>query len=533
MAINFPSNPSLNDEFTSGDTSWRWDGTAWIVISNIQDSALPTFLNLIDTPSTYNAGSFLKVNTAGDRLIYTTIDANSFGNAVVQGEGTASATIPGDDLIFVAGTGMNITVDTQSNTLTFDSSASGTGDAFNLVVSDDGSLEAQGATRLDIIGGTNISTSLATDTTNLQINMDSFSIDFLTDVDVTSTPPTTGQVLKWNGNSWAPGVDATTGGAGTDADTLDGFDGSYYLDYNNFNNTPTVATLASFSIGNELSADGNGSITYDNTTGVFRYTPPDLSVYALSSAVFSGNYDDLSGKPTIPSSLTDLGISDGTDGQVLTTDGAGNFTFSDVSSGGGGGGIANIVEDTTPQLGGSLDTNSFGINNTQGNLVLQSGGTVVASTLNTTTLTLGTGQTYTLPTSDGSSGQVLSTNGSGQVTFSTLSTPSVAWGDLSNVPSSYTVDQVLEAAIVTLRVTSSGTAAYLFGHYGTTNNPTIYAISGTTIAFDLSQVPSHPFAIQDSTGTNFNTGLVHVDTDGTVSTGANAQGKTSGTLYSI
>jgi plastocyanin len=32
-------------------------------------------------------------------------------------------------------------------------------------------------------------------------------------------------------------------------------------------------------------------------------------------------------------------------------------------------------------------------------------------------------------------------------------------------------------------------------------------------------------------GANYNTGLVHVTTSGTVTTGTNAQGKTSGTLY--
>jgi len=36
---------------------------------------------------------------------------------------------------------------------------------------------------------------------------------------------------------------------------------------------------------------------------------------------------------TGPSALTDLGISDGTNGQVLTTDGAGNFSFTTVTSG--------------------------------------------------------------------------------------------------------------------------------------------------------------------------------------------------------
>ncbi len=29
MAINFPSNPSTNDNFTSGSSTWIWDGTAW------------------------------------------------------------------------------------------------------------------------------------------------------------------------------------------------------------------------------------------------------------------------------------------------------------------------------------------------------------------------------------------------------------------------------------------------------------------------------------------------------------------------
>ena len=32
-----------------------------------------------------------------------------------------------------------------------------------------------------------------------------------------ASAPTSGQVLKWDGAKWAPGTDATTGGAGTDA----------------------------------------------------------------------------------------------------------------------------------------------------------------------------------------------------------------------------------------------------------------------------------------------------------------------------
>jgi hypothetical protein len=50
-----------------------------------------------------------------------------------------------------------------------------------------------------------------------------------------------------------------------------------------------------------------------------------------------------------------LPTSDGTANQVLQTDGSGNLSFATPT------GIAELVDDTTPQLGGNLDPNSFGI----------------------------------------------------------------------------------------------------------------------------------------------------------------------------
>jgi plastocyanin len=93
-----------------------------------------------------------------------------------------------------------------------------------------------------------------------------------------------------------------------------------------------------------------------------------------------------------------------------------------------------------------------------------------------------------------------------------------------------TVDRFYLPAITMLTVTNSGASSYRFDQYGTTDNPTIYAINGTTIAFNLN-ASGHPFLIQNSAGVNYNTGLVHVTTGGTVTTGASAQGKDSGTLY--
>lgn len=101
--------------------------------------------------------------------------------------------------------------------------------------------------------------------------------------------------------------------------------------------------------------------------------------------------------------------------------------------------------------------------------------------------------------------------------------------DLQDV--SVSPDQISYQAITRLDVTTNGMSGYVFGNqYNNTTNPTIYGISATTLAFSLN-TPGHPFLIQTSGGVNYNSGLIHVDTDGTVSSGVSAQGKTQGTLY--
>ncbi len=94
-------------------------------------------------------------------------------------------------------------------------------------------------------------------------------------------------------------------------------------------------------------------------------------------------------------------------------------------------------------------------------------------------------------------------------------------------------------ATAMLDVTANGSSAYRFeSHYGTEDNPILYTRQGQTIAFNLNGLAgSHPFVIQTSSGSTYvsgnriSTGLIHIGTDGTVSTGLSAQGKTSGILY--
>jgi len=103
------------------------------------------------------------------------------------------------------------------------------------------------------------------------------------------------------------------------------------------------------------------------------------------------------------------------------------------------------------------------------------------------------------------------------------SAASFANGAFTQANSNYT------SAVTKLAVTTPGMYYSIDQYSG--NNPTIYIRAGETIAFDL-DVSGHPFMVRVSSGgSNYNTGLTHIDTDGTLTTGSSAQGQVTGTLY--
>ena len=119
--------------------------------------------------------------------------------------------------------------------------------------------------------------------------------------------------------------------------------------------------------------------------------------------------------------------------------------------------------------------------------------------------------------------------GTDTITITNSATLVNAFTDLGD-SAGLTVDKFYLPAITMLTVSNNSAAAYRFDQYGSTDNPTIYAINGTTIAFNLTAT-GHPFLIQTPSAVNYSTGLTHVSTAGVVSTGSSAQGKDSGTLY--
>ena len=171
----------------------------------------------------------------------------------------------------------------------------------------------------------------------------------------------------------------------------------------------------------------------------------------------------------------------------------------------------NWVNDTDATAEGGAASNSFSTISVSGQ-----NNVVADSATDTLTVVAGTGISITTNATNDS------------ITINNLVSSFSGLTDV--VAAGLTVDQFYLPAMTMLVVTNSGASAYRFDQYGTTNNPTIFAITGMTIAFDLNAA-GHPFLIQTPSGVNFNTGLIHVTPAGVVTTGAAAQGKDSGTLY--
>jgi hypothetical protein len=165
------------------------------------------------------------------------------------------------------------------------------------------------------------------------------------DAHLNQSNPTAGHVLFWNGTDYAWKANGISQLTGLNDVTLSGTDGGQFLVYNigtadwenqhvNISDLYNVSSTAPSS-GQVLKWSGTEWAPAAQTFASLTSKPTTLAGYGITDS-FSGSYTDLTNKPTIPSALTDLSISDGTNGQVLTTNGSGAFTFTTVSGGGGG-----------------------------------------------------------------------------------------------------------------------------------------------------------------------------------------------------
>ena len=285
--------------------------------------------------------------------------------------------------------------------------------------------------KFTIAGGTGITTALTTDSAGeavITINQDTAD---------TNTTYTIGATVDGsNANFTLTGSDAST-------DTIQFVAGSNITLNVDSAGAIEIAATDAVGIANVVedttpqlggSLDVNGQSIVSVSNGNITLAPNGTGNIQLTPATGSVIID----YATWPA--------EGTNGYVLSTNGAGTLSWVAQPSAG----IANVVEDTTPQLGGTLDGQGNEINN------------VILEDYSETVYALGSTDTPTITVSNGNVQSVTITSG--------LSLPA-----FSDAATGQTV-----TLIVTGSGTASGTGAYKFAG----GNTTLTSFSVVSIFYD-------------------------------------------------
>lgn len=400
---------------------------------------------------------------------------STFTNVAVAGQSTVTAGNSADTLIFAAGG--NISLTTNGKTVTISATSTQTNSYNTIAVSGQASLTAAtSASTLTLTAGPNI-----TLTTNS------------------------------GGNSIT--ISATSGGGGASGVS-----------------SGTANRLAYYAATGSVVQDSGAGLTWSGTVLGVTGT--------ISATTFSGSGASLSSIPN--SALTNSIINVATNGGII-------LSAASVALGGTltitNGGVTEITASTGISISGGTGAVSIS-NSGVTKIIAGTGGITISATGGN-----GNGE---ITINNTGSGITSITAGTGYITTSTTGGATTINNTLDKLykladadkvifnGTYLTIDKVAMSAATMFSVIAAGILAYRFESHSTVDNPTLYALSGTTIAFNL-QVPGHPFALQTSPGgvpldPVANTALgtfFHVATDGTVSTGNNAQGKILGTLYWI
>ena len=193
---------------------------------------------------------------------------------------------------------------------------------------------------------------------------------------------------------------------------------------------------------------GDGALSYDNSTGVITYTGPSATEVrahfsagtgiTITSGVIATTVTDTNTTYAVSAETATGGAAVRLTGSDASTDdvaivGSGSVTVTrtdanTITVSGTDTGITDVVQDTTPQLGGNLDVNGQSIVSvSNGDIAITPNGTgkIILDGLN-------------WPTADGSANYILKTDGAGNLSWVAQNTSgATAFTGLSDVPGSY------------------------------------------------------------------------------------------------
>ncbi len=357
-------------------------------LTNIPPSAVTDVNQLADSSNLFFDRDYNSLDNLPnlDDLVTDISTLGVIGDVNISGTPEQGQLLVWDGSIWV-----NSTVEGFADTnTTYDVSASATAAGAQILLTDDDAT----STTVEFVGGTGIDLSL-TDTNEVTIaaSATTLSLNDLSNTSITNVQEA--QTLVYSSGQWINTSDS--GGVGLDdfSVTVAGESGGGNLEYSSgaFTYTPpdlnSYAQLSGFSVTTDAAQSG-GSLSYDDTNGTFTYRPANLSGYATLSQF----------------SVTTDGTPSG-GGSLSYNNSSGEFTFVPADTAGGGGG-GDVVDDTTPELGGDLDINNYNITGT-GNVNITgdatfSGGTVSADTFTSSATgapVLTSASTITLTASDG------------------------------------------------------------------------------------------------------------------------------------
>jgi hypothetical protein len=379
---------------TSSDTDLNFM-MSWVENTNVAIGTAINALSDVDTTGVANGDVLTYNSTSGNwEAEAPAAGGDIFNTIAVAGQSSIVADSTTDTLTIAAGTGITLTTDAGTDTLTITNSATGANAFGNVAVAGQTTVAADGTNdTLTLVAGTGVTltTDAGADSITIASTINSFSniaVSGQSNVVADSAGDTLTLVA-------AGGMTITTA-SGTDTITFN----SARLDDDNvtLSGTRTIELNGEELIITSASANvveiSGGSAILPNTT--IRSTDGAVASYiALFEAPNNGGaYITLQAPAQLTASTTfTLPSADGTNAQVLQTNGSGTLSF-----------VSLMTTAATASVGAYLELKEAANNGTN-YIRLQAPATLSAD------------KTYTLPATDGSSGDFLSTNGSGTLSW--------------------------------------------------------------------------------------------------------------------